>query len=265
MQIQSFTCDSSYYLTQRPKQYFPGPENIIQATFHQTDRFDTQSTTSKNVHFRGKPQLPSKLKVWLHKVAPWFQHTQNPMLGDFPLKFRSSTIIPDGTIVPFTLTSFGEPLKKSKLTEKDIAFAEPETVINILVDKRIDKYLLQYLNSVEVKQLAKKIPDKKATVDEEIAFLEQLGALTKQQFSYLNIPPEIQRTIQDLDNFPQQTKSQREHYEKLYPMKSTPYDSTARKWDKNQPLRLLGESMRRGIGVCCHQALLNKITLDYIK
>lgn len=265
MQIQSLTCNSPYYLRQRAEHYFAGPEHITQTIHPKKDRFYKQSTTAKNVHFTGQPKPPSKLKNWLHKVTPWLQNDQNPMLGDFPLKFRSSTIIPDGTIVPFSFEFLDDTFEQPKITKTDLFSVEPKTVINILVDRSIDPYLRHYLNSADVKQLAKNIPNKKASIIEEIAFAKRLGELTKQQFYHLGIPPETQKVIQNLDNFPKQTESQRKYYEKLYPMKPDQYGATYSEMGETQPLRLLGNSMRRGVGVCCHQSLLNKITLDYIK
>lgn len=256
---------------------FPSPysdlKSSIQCPFYRVQRAyrptflpeqRRQAGLPLSIKFKGYEKLPVKLKAWLEKIHPVFS-SYTPMLGDFPLKFPASTLIQDGTIAPFSFTYAEDAFRKALITKSDISFAEPESVVNILIDRSQDRHLWHYLNSPNVRQLARKVPTKKACADEEILFLKELSEMTKRQFDHLGIPLEVQKLIQDLDNFPQQTKAQRKKYEKQYSMNTASQNADSEEMIQSKPLRLLGDSMRRGVGVCCHKALLNKITLDFIK
>ena len=253
-------------------QTWPKPASSVSApAFTQPDRFSRQSTVQQAVRFQGHWDRFKTFVFWKYREASpgVYIHGINPGLKLLSfMKLPANERIANGTLVPtVTMARELDIFSKPRITQRDISIPNTNEVSAMLYDLPKDKYLQKYLKSKAIRELKRRLPSRNASVNDEMAFLERLSNLTNAQFNHRRYSIARQERIHFLDDGLRYAEALRQYQEGSLDIEclKDPVYMHYLQHHKHKPYRLLGESMKRGVGLCCHEALLNKVTLDYLK
>lgn len=180
--------------------------------------------------------------------------TFTPLNPKSHFKIRANDPIADGTIISSGIYNERGLEWKANIDRTDVVPQSPMMLTAIRVDRRLDKTLMAYLNSLEVQELKEQVPSSTATPDEELHFLKALSRSTNRQFDHSGLSVEEQKQHCERDTY-RAYQEQREQYNERGQTGEAPYHRTT---------RLLGHSMRKGVGVCRHRALLNALSIRHM-